>query len=181
MKTAKRRIKDIAKEAEKLALSLQQPGVERKCCGSVKLRDAAGEYLRDEAGKVLTRPCKNAPIRFGTVCPKHGGKAPQVKAKAEQRFRAMLEPSIVRLEELAHQDEHLPTALGAVLAIQNRVLGQQGKESGEKDMRPVVNIRLAVGGIPLPGVSTVKVGLLPEPAAEGEVIGGDAADDDTED
>lgn len=30
-------------------------------------------------------PCGRAPIKGGTVCPTHGGRAPQVKAAAEQR------------------------------------------------------------------------------------------------
>lgn len=31
------------------------------------------------------RPCRNRPIRGGSVCSTHGGSAPQVKAKAEER------------------------------------------------------------------------------------------------
>lgn len=33
-------------------------------------------------------PCRRAPIRGGTVCPSHGGRAPQVKAAAERRQTA---------------------------------------------------------------------------------------------
>jgi hypothetical protein len=32
------------------------------------------------------RRCRRAPIRGGTVCPKHGGAAPQVRRKAKQRL-----------------------------------------------------------------------------------------------
>lgn len=32
--------------------------------------------------------CRRAPIRGGTVCPSHGGRAPQVKAAAERRHAA---------------------------------------------------------------------------------------------
>lgn len=174
MKEARRRTKALLAEAAAI-----QPG-ERKCKARVKLRDEAGNYLRDEGGNVQSRPCKNNSIRGGFVCPRHGGKAPQVKAKAERRLRAMLEPSLIRLEELAHQNSHLPTALGAVLAIQNRVLGQVGKEAGEKDTRPIINIGIRVGGVPMPGISQRVSVQLPAPAAdvaEGEVVGDD---DDTD-
>lgn len=33
------------------------------------------------------RPCKRAPIAGGTVCPTHGGSAPQVKAAAARRLQ----------------------------------------------------------------------------------------------
>lgn len=37
-----------------------------------------------------TRPCKKAPILGGVVCDRHGGRAPQVKAKAQERIREAL-------------------------------------------------------------------------------------------
>lgn len=53
-----------------------------KCTGRVPLKDADGQMLRDDNGKVKTRPCKNDPIAGGKVCRSHGGNAPQVRAKA---------------------------------------------------------------------------------------------------
>lgn len=44
-----------------------------KCTGRVRIRDGA------------TRPCKRPAIPGGTVCPAHGGSAPQVRAKAAVR------------------------------------------------------------------------------------------------
>lgn len=130
---------------------------ERQCNGKVKLRDEAGNVLRDEAGKVLTRPCNRSPLRGANICHKHGGAAKHIKAKAEKRLQAMLEPAIVRLEALAHQDDHLPTALGATLQIMDRTLGKQAQQPVEKDARPVINIGIKVGGINPPGVTPVTI------------------------
>lgn len=37
--------------------------------------------------------CKNAPILGGTVCAKHGGKAPQVIRKAQERLEDLIDPN----------------------------------------------------------------------------------------
>ena len=36
--------------------------------------------------------CRRAAIRGGTVCPTHGGQAPQVKAKAAERLADLIDP-----------------------------------------------------------------------------------------
>lgn len=46
-----------------------------RCTGHVKGDDESG-----------MRPCRRYPIRGGTVCTSHGGRAPQVKAKALRRL-----------------------------------------------------------------------------------------------
>lgn len=168
IKTAKQRARHLVAEAGKL-----QKG-ERLCKGHVKLRPdmsrAVGSdnpYLLNADGSVQTRPCRNSAIQGGLVCRKHGGSAPQVKAKAERRLRAMIDPSLTRLEELMLQDEHLPTALGATLSIQNRVLGAIGKDASEKEaVRPIV-IGIQVGGVPMtaqPRIATAVVDV------QGEVV-----------
>lgn len=122
--------------------------------------------------------CKRFAIKGGFVCPTHGGSAPQVKSKAAKRLLAMVEPSIIRLEALVHQSEHLPTALAAVRTVLERAganpIGAMAKDTGERDTRPVINIGIKVGGIDLPAVTVA----LPEPASEGEVIGSSDDDDD---
>ncbi|MFC3510984.1 hypothetical protein ACFORO_12480 [Amycolatopsis halotolerans] len=55
------------------------------CTGSVSLKGDDGQMLRDENGKVITRPCGKHAIDGATVCPSHGANAPQVKAKAAVR------------------------------------------------------------------------------------------------
>lgn len=54
--------------------------------------------------------CNRWAIAGGFVCSFHGGKAPQVKAKAEQRLREMVDPMISRLHELAMQTDNLKVA-----------------------------------------------------------------------
>jgi hypothetical protein len=66
------------------------------------------------------------------------------------------------------------------LAIQNRVLGHQGKGDGDKDTRPVINIGIAVGGI---DTSAPKVAVNLIPAATrppSDVAEGEVAEDDDE-
>ena len=58
--------------------------------------------------------CKRHAIRGGTVCRYHGGAAPQVIAKAERRLRAMVDPMISRLEELALQTDNPKVAAECV-------------------------------------------------------------------
>lgn len=84
-------------------------------------------------------PCGNKPIRGGSVCSTHGGSAPQVRAKAEERLlhrRAVLEaetlglpreidPHTALLEEL-HRTAGAVQWLGAVVADLER-----GKVAGD--------------------------------------------------
>ena len=47
------------------------------------------EIPRCTAKTSAGNPCKQRPIRGGTVCATHGGSAPQVRRKAEERLAAM--------------------------------------------------------------------------------------------
>lgn len=49
--------------------------------------------------KSTGRPCTRRAIRGGTVCIVHGGRAPQVKAKAEERIKALVNPALLLIEE----------------------------------------------------------------------------------
>ena len=179
----------LANEREKAAQLIREAALikpdERNCQGMVKLRvdmstplSPENPYLLNEDGSVQTRPCKNSAIRGGFVCTKHGGSAPQVRKKANKRLLAMVEPSIIRLEALIHQDEHMPTALGAIRTVLERAgssapIGPLAKDTGDKDMRPIINIGIKVGGIDKPVVS---VGMLPS-VEEGEIVGDDSDDE----
>jgi len=55
------------------------------CVGRSKLRDEYGQFVRDDDGKILTRPCDNHAMTGATVCWSHGGRTPQVRAKAAVR------------------------------------------------------------------------------------------------
>lgn len=141
---------------------------ERICTAKAKVRDAEGKPIKDENGRYLTRPCRKYAIKGGSVCVLHGGRSPQVRRKAERRLLAMVEPSIIRLEALVHQDEHLPTALGAIKEILNRAggipLGPVAESGHSQDTRPVINIGIAVGGIQAGNTP-------PQPVIAAEVLG----------
>lgn len=60
------------------------------------------------------KQCGKWAMPGGFVCEFHGGKAPQVKAKAEQRLREMVDPMISRLHDLAMQTDNLKVASDCV-------------------------------------------------------------------
>lgn len=68
--------------------------------------------------------CKRRPIRGGAVCAMHGGKAPQVKAKALERLMALQDPAITRLAELIEQKEFPSTAMAAIKDALDRTMGK---------------------------------------------------------
>lgn len=59
-------------------------------------------------------------IKGGVVCRVHGGSAPQVKAKAQERLAALVEPAIKRLSELMQQKRDMKVALGATKDVLDR-------------------------------------------------------------
>lgn len=66
-------------------------------------------------------PCRRDAIRGGSVCRTHGGAAPQVKAAAEARLRALADPSIGVLEfALNQKSRNLPAALSAAKDVLDR-------------------------------------------------------------
>ena len=71
------------------------------------------------AHKTNGEPCHRAPIRGGAVCIMHGGKAPQVVAKAEERIRDMVDPALNRLRDLI-DDDLSGVALAAVKDVLDR-------------------------------------------------------------
>ncbi len=68
--------------------------------------------------------CKYPPIPGGTVCRFHGGNAPQVRAKAEERLASLLHPAVIRLGELVEQTEFPSVAIAAVKDVLDRNLGK---------------------------------------------------------
>lgn len=52
------------------------------------------------------KPCSRWAIAGGTVCPTHGGSAPQVKRKAQERLQDLIDPDRVlrSAAEIAHLD-----------------------------------------------------------------------------
>lgn len=68
----------------------------------------------------------------------HGGGAPQVKRKAEERLRELIDPAITRLAELVAQKEFPSVAIAAVKDVLDRN-GALGKAVEKHD----VNLSLA--------------------------------------
>ena len=71
-------------------------------------------------------PCRQPAIPGGTVCRYHGGAAPQVKLKAEERLKLLIDPAISRLAQLVDQTEFPSVAIAAVKDVldRNGVLGK---------------------------------------------------------
>lgn len=86
--------------------------------------------------------CKRRPIPGGTVCVKHGGGAPQVQLKAEERLLALRVPAVIRLEELMNQKEFPSVAIAAVKDVLDRdgKLGK-AKETIDADVKTELIIR----------------------------------------
>ncbi len=123
------------------------------------------------------RPCGNWAIKGGTVCPYHGGSAPQVKQAAARRLRAMLDPALAELEAVYMQNEHMPSKLGAILAVANRVLGKVGDNKEKAQKGPVINIGVGF----LKGRAQIEVQHVPTPEAEPETFEAELIDDDYSD
>ena len=65
-------------------------------------------------------PCRQTAIPGGTVCVYHGGAAPQVKAAAERRLLAAVDPAITALVELLEGAERDSDRLRAITLILDR-------------------------------------------------------------
>jgi hypothetical protein len=77
--------------------------------------------------KSTGKPCQRPAIPGGTVCRYHGGAAPQVKAAAMDRLRALQHPAIDRLGQLIAQEEFPTVAYAASRDVLDRTLGKPGE------------------------------------------------------
>jgi hypothetical protein len=73
------------------------------------------------------KACRQPAIPGGTVCRYHGGAAPQVKAAAMDRLRALQHPAIDRLGQLIAQEEFPTVAYAASRDVLDRTLGKPGE------------------------------------------------------
>lgn len=80
-------------------------------------------------------PCGRWAIRGATVCPKHGGSAPQVVAAAKKRLQAMADAAAGRLGHFAFDDG---VAENTALAATNSILDRAG-------LNPKQAVELEVG------------------------------------
>ena len=88
------------------------------------------------------KPCARYAIPGGTVCRWHGGAAPQVMAKAEERLKALIHPAITKLGKLIEQDQFPSVSYQAVRDALDRD-GKLGKpkESQDVDLKHEIVIR----------------------------------------
>lgn len=84
-------------------------------------------------------PCRALAIRGGVVCYVHGGAAPQVKLGAEQRIRALVDPSLDRIQRTIADDNNPQLALAAARDILDRA-GFKATEKVQSDGRVVIEV-----------------------------------------
>ena len=78
--------------------------------------------------KQTGKRCGHRAIRGARVCRHHGGGAPQVKAKAEERHRALLYPALAAYAELIAQKEFPTVRFATSREVINRELGKPGEQ-----------------------------------------------------
>jgi len=85
------------------------------------------------------QPCRQYAIRGGRVCVAHGGLAPQVIAKAEDRLRALVQPAISGLAELINKADSDSVRLSAIRDLLDRT-GYKPTEKVQSEGRQVIEI-----------------------------------------
>jgi len=84
-------------------------------------------------------PCRLHAVTGARVCQVHGGRAPQVKAKAEDRIRDLVDPSLNRIARTIGDDANPALALAAARDILDRA-GYKATEKIQSDGRTVIEI-----------------------------------------
>ena len=74
---------------------------------------------RCTAHRTNGQPCNNWAIKGGNVCRIHGGGAPQVKARAQERLQEMVVPALAKMTQLIHSKQDA-VALGTCKDILDR-------------------------------------------------------------
>jgi len=70
--------------------------------------------------KTTGKQCRNIPITGGTVCVSHGGSIPAVKAAAQRKMIALLDPALAVLYRSLYECEEWPSRIRAALGILDR-------------------------------------------------------------
>lgn len=74
--------------------------------------------------KQTGKPCRQPAIPGGTVCYYHGGAAPQVEFKAQERLKALQPKAITRLDELLDRTEFPTVQMAAIRDVLDRTEGK---------------------------------------------------------
>jgi hypothetical protein len=83
--------------------------------------------------------CKRWAITGGTVCPIHGGSAPQVRRSAEQRLADLVDPAITALTELVESSNIDAIRLAAIKDVLDRA-GFKPRERIEQSGKVVIEV-----------------------------------------
>jgi len=70
--------------------------------------------------KTTGKQCRNIPITGGTVCVSHGGSIPAVKAAAQRKMIALLDPALAVLYKSLYECPEWPSRIRAALGILDR-------------------------------------------------------------
>jgi hypothetical protein len=62
-------------------------------------------------------PCQKWPIAGSNVCSTHGGSAPQVKRRAEERLRELQSPAVSSLADAIVADSHQLDRRGGIITL----------------------------------------------------------------
>ena len=76
------------------------------------------EPLRCTAkSKTTGKQCRNTPIPGGTVCVSHGGSIPAVKAAAQRKMIALIDPALAVLYRAMVECDEWPSRIRAALGV----------------------------------------------------------------
>jgi hypothetical protein len=101
-------------------------------------------------------PCRAHAIHGGRVCNVHGGRAPQVKLAAELRIRALVDPSLDRIQRAIADDANPQLALAAARDILDRA-GYKATEKVTTDGHQVIEVEYVGRAPTVIDVSQTKV------------------------
>jgi hypothetical protein len=85
--------------------------------------------------------CRAKAIRGGKVCVVHGGRAPQVLRRAEERIQELVAPALRRITTAIADDDNPALALAAARDILDRA-GYKATEKVQQDGRVVIEIEM---------------------------------------
>jgi hypothetical protein len=93
-------------------------------------------------------PCGAWAIHGARVCGMHGGRAPQVRLAAEERIRALVQPSLDRIQRTIDDDANPQLALTAARDILDRA-GYKAAEKLETSGDTTIRVQYADVAVPL--------------------------------
>lgn len=91
---------------------------------SMHVTGLRGQPVRCSATNRRGQQCSSPAIKGAVVCRMHGGSAPQVKAKALERLKALQPKAITVLESLLDRQEFPTVQMAAVRDVLDRTEGK---------------------------------------------------------